>query len=140
MPTAVLPGLGDIDHAGDALNDGPVLGLRHGELVRQLPLASHHSLPVGEQHGLPRHRKADDDRQGDACRQPKGPASSVVVIRPTTSVAVTTTLASGSRPRTSARVGRETAASLMGPRGRFPRVISTCSTVHRASEFRSSPA
>ena len=73
VPTAVLPGLGDIDHAGNALNDGPVLGLRHGELVRQLPLASDHSLPVGEQHGLPRHRKADDDRQGDARRQPKGP-------------------------------------------------------------------
>ena len=73
MPPAVLPGLGDIDHAGNALNDGPVLGLRHGELVRQLPLASDHSLPVGEQHGLPRHRKADDDRQGDACGEPQGP-------------------------------------------------------------------
>ena len=64
VPATVLARLGDVDHARDALDDGPVLRLRHDELVAQAALAAEDPLAVDEQERLAR-----EDRHGDAARR-----------------------------------------------------------------------
>ena len=131
VPTTVLPGLGDVDDARNALDDGPVLRLRHDELVGEAPLAADDPLAVDEQQRLTRQQPMTTARVMPAASRTGWRAPSWDQADDERGV----------RPRGQreaapiGRVGRA-AASLMDPRGRFPRVISTCSTVHRAREFR----
>ena len=81
VPSAVPAHLGDVDHARDALDHGPVLRLGHGQLVGELALTTDHALTVAEEDGLTREGAHDDEAEGDGRGDPQrtaAPASACV--------------------------------------------------------------
>ena len=80
VPSAVPAHLGDVDHARDALDHGPILRLGHRQLVRELALATDHALTVAEEDRLTREGADDDEAQSEGRGDPQRPCTRVCVV------------------------------------------------------------
>ncbi len=69
VPATVLARLGHVDHARDALDDGPILRLRHDELVGEALLPRQDPLAVDEEERLAHDDRHDDRAQGQPHRE-----------------------------------------------------------------------